>query len=171
MSSDGIEVIVLYGGRVKKNGTLHSDAADRCRKAVAVARTYHNSVMVFSVNDVIPFLREATIRELGRLQWPMDRLIHRPLANTTLQETRAAIGVLRQLHATSVSVVSSSYHLRRIVAMWRWLGFKGEIESCSSTENDSPWFAYTWEVLGWGKFALQILLGHPETKPLRDQPL
>ncbi len=161
-----MDLLVLYGGDVKKNGLLHEDAADRCRRAVEVARKKADTIIIFSVDPDFKGVRRATIAYLSLLGWPNERITLQRFAKDTLEETKTAMLVLREYEATSVTIVSSRYHIPRIRKMWNHLGFRGNIEYVSCDGNISPWHAAFHENLGWIKFYLQIIFRRKIAQPL-----
>jgi len=151
------QFVVLYGGAIEA-GALNKDSTARCTTALRVAHRLPDAIIVFSADESIPDLRHVTLAYLRNWGWPTERLITPATAHNTFGETKTAFSVLREHRTNSVIVVSSWYHMWRIRAMWRYLGFRGEIVCHASKETLDPVGSLLWEVKGFIKFFWYVLL-------------
>ncbi|HVM77026.1 MAG TPA: YdcF family protein [Candidatus Paceibacterota bacterium] len=117
--------IVLYGGKVEKDGQLNIDSTDRCEVAVREAwRHADDSFVIFSVDDTIPDLRATTAFYLCPRLPREDCFIENPKASNSLGEAKAAMELLRQRNVRDVTLVTSWYHMPRVYLQWRLLGWR-----------------------------------------------
>lgn len=147
--------VVLYGGAVGQNGMLNADSSDRCDVAMRVARK-QGATIIFGVDEVIPGLRAATLNYLRKHGWPDSRLILNSKAHNSLGEAKAAIEVLRQYGVSQVTVVTSWYHILRVLCQWKLL-FRGSVRFTLAKRTLHPGASLLWEIAGFAKL-LRILL-------------
>ena len=151
------QFIVLYGGAVGASGRLNPDSAARCNTALRVVHSWPMPYIIFTADDTIPSLRRATLEYLEAIGWPLHRVIGPLAAHDTMGETKAGFQVLREMDMHRVIIMSTWYHLPRIWAMWRYLGFDGGISFKWSWRTKNLLMAILWEAAGFAKFLKNIV--------------
>ena len=113
--------IALYPSEVI-NGKPGPETMRRIKKALEKAGSFSDGVILIGAGAKIPdgtiTYAEMLTTALVEMGWPEDRILFKSGGLGTLAETDAMVGVLPAYQTEEVWVVTSWYHLPRVMFLW-----------------------------------------------------
>ncbi len=154
------QYVVLYCYKVNAKGRMRADGIARCNEACRTAAWLGNDAsIVFSVDiGRMPKMLAAMVRQFGNLGWPLERIIALDTSiSDTLAETQCAQKFLRQHGAGGepVHVVTSRYHMKRVIATWRHENFRDAVIPHPSLFSETPFISWLHEQGAFLKFFIR----------------
>jgi uncharacterized SAM-binding protein YcdF (DUF218 family) len=114
------DAIVVFAGGVGESGRAGGGAQERIKQAVDLYKAGHARFMVLSSGYVYSFREAEVMRALAVDQGvPASNIVLEERAANTYQNVVFVADILRDHRWTSILLVSSPYHMRRAVMVWR----------------------------------------------------
>jgi uncharacterized SAM-binding protein YcdF (DUF218 family)/glycosyltransferase involved in cell wall biosynthesis len=114
------DAIVVFAGGVGESGRAGGGAQERLKAAVDLYHAGYAPAVVFSSGFVYSFKEAEVMRAFAIAQGvPADRIILELRAANTYENVAHTTDILRQRQWRSVLLVSSPYHMRRALLVWR----------------------------------------------------
>jgi uncharacterized SAM-binding protein YcdF (DUF218 family)/glycosyltransferase involved in cell wall biosynthesis len=114
------DAIVVFAGGVGESGKAGGGAQERIERAIELYKAGLSRHLVLSSGYVYSF-REAEVMRTIAIDngVPADAIVLEEQASNTYQNVIFVRDILRTHHWTSVVLVSSPYHMRRALLVWR----------------------------------------------------
>jgi uncharacterized SAM-binding protein YcdF (DUF218 family) len=114
------DAIVVFAGGVGESGKAGGGAQERLARAVELYRAHYAPVMILSSGFVYSFREADVMRAMAIDQGVPDSAIMLEQRSTnTLQNVKFVDDILRDRHWNRILLVSSPYHMRRAVMVWK----------------------------------------------------
>jgi uncharacterized SAM-binding protein YcdF (DUF218 family)/glycosyltransferase involved in cell wall biosynthesis len=114
------DAIVVFAGGVGESGKAGGGTQERIQHAIDLYRTGGNTHLVLSSGYVYSFPEAEVMRTLAVDHGvPPDAIVLERRATNTYQNVTHVHDILQQRGWTSVLLVSSPYHMRRALLVWR----------------------------------------------------
>lgn len=114
------DAIVVFAGGVGESGRAGGGAQERLKRAVDLFTSGYAPRMIFSSGYVYSFREAEVMRALAIDQGiPASAIVLEQKAANTYENVRFVDDILRQHHWSRVLLVSSPYHMRRAMLVWR----------------------------------------------------
>ena len=114
------DAIVVFAGGVGESGQAGGGAQERLARAVELYRAGYAHVLILSSGYVYSFHEADVMRAMAIDQGvPASDIMLEQRAANTYQNVRFVGDILRDRHWTRILLVSSPYHMRRAVMVWR----------------------------------------------------
>jgi uncharacterized SAM-binding protein YcdF (DUF218 family)/glycosyltransferase involved in cell wall biosynthesis len=114
------DAIVVFAGGVGESGKAGGGAQERLKRAVDVYRGGFAPVLILSSGYVYSFHEAEVMRALAIDQGvPAGAIVLEEHAANTYQNVRFVDDILRDHHWRRILLVSSPYHMRRALMVWR----------------------------------------------------
>jgi uncharacterized SAM-binding protein YcdF (DUF218 family)/glycosyltransferase involved in cell wall biosynthesis len=114
------DAIVVFAGGVGESGKAGGGAQERLARAVELYRAKYAPVLILSSGYVYSFHEADVMRAMAIDQGvPDSAIMLEQRATNTLQNVKFVDDILRDRHWTRILLVSSPYHMRRAVMVWR----------------------------------------------------
>ncbi len=154
------QYVVLYCYKVNTKGRMRADGITRCNEACRTAAWLGSDAsIVFSVDiERMPKMLAAMLHQFDNLGWPREKIVALDTSvSDTLAETQCAREFLRH-HASDndpVHVVTSRYHMKRVIATWRHAKFHGIVVPHPSLPSETPFISWLHEQGAFAKLFLR----------------
>jgi uncharacterized SAM-binding protein YcdF (DUF218 family) len=114
------DAIVVFAGGVGESGKAGGGAQERLARAVELYRAKYAPVLILSSGYVYSFQEADVMRAMAIDQGvPDSAIMLEQRATNTLQNVKFVDDILRDRRWTSILLVSSPYHMRRAVLVWK----------------------------------------------------
>ena len=114
------DAIVVFAGGVGESGRAGGGAQERLRQAIDLYKGGYAPYLVFSSGYVYSFREAESMRALAIDQGvPASVIVLEERATNTYQNVRFTNDILRDHRWRRILLVSSPYHMRRAVLVWR----------------------------------------------------
>lgn len=114
------DAIVVFAGGVGESGRAGGGAQERLRQAIDLYKGGYAPYLVFSSGYVYSFREAESMRALAIDQGvPASVIVLEERATNTYQNVRFVDDILRDHRWRRILLVSSPYHMRRAVLVWR----------------------------------------------------
>jgi uncharacterized SAM-binding protein YcdF (DUF218 family)/glycosyltransferase involved in cell wall biosynthesis len=114
------DAIVVFAGGVGESGKAGGGAQERLARAVELYRAKYAPVLILSSGYVYSFQEASVMRALAIDQGvPDSAIVLEQRATNTLQNVKFVNDILRDRHWTRILLVSSPYHMRRALLVWK----------------------------------------------------
>jgi uncharacterized SAM-binding protein YcdF (DUF218 family) len=114
------DAIVVFAGGVGESGRAGGGAQERLRQAIDLYKGGYAPYLVFSSGYVYSFREAESMRALAIDQGvPVSVIVLEERATNTYQNVRFTNDILRDHRWRRILLVSSPYHMRRAVLVWR----------------------------------------------------
>jgi uncharacterized SAM-binding protein YcdF (DUF218 family) len=114
------DAIVVFAGGVGESGKAGGGAQERIRRAVDLHRAGFAPVLILSSGYVYSFREAEVMRALAVDQGvPASAIILEEHATNTYQNVKFVDDILRDRRWRRILLVSSPYHMRRALMVWR----------------------------------------------------
>jgi uncharacterized SAM-binding protein YcdF (DUF218 family) len=114
------DAIVVFAGGVGESGRAGGGAQERLRQAIDLYKAGYAQYLVFSSGYVYSFREAESMRALAIDQGvPPSVIVLEERATNTYQNVRFSSDVLREHDWRRILLVSSPYHMRRALLVWR----------------------------------------------------
>jgi uncharacterized SAM-binding protein YcdF (DUF218 family)/glycosyltransferase involved in cell wall biosynthesis len=116
------DAIVVFAGGVGENGKAGGGTPERLNEAVALYRAGYAPYLVFSSGYAYSFKEAESMRDSAVAQGvPSSAIVLEERATNTYQNVVYSNEILRDHKSRSILLVSSPYHMRRALMVWRKL--------------------------------------------------
>ena len=114
------DAIVVFAGGVGESGKAGGGAQERLARAVELYRAKYAPVLILSSGYVYSFHEADVMRAMAIDQGvPDSAIMLEQRATNTFQNVKFVDDILRDRRWTRILLVSSPYHMRRAVLVWR----------------------------------------------------
>jgi uncharacterized SAM-binding protein YcdF (DUF218 family)/glycosyltransferase involved in cell wall biosynthesis len=114
------DAIVVFAGGVGESGKAGGGAQERLERAVELYRSGHAPNLVLSSGYVYSFREAEVMRALAIAQGiPASAIVLEQRATNTYQNVAFVEAILRGRRWRTILLVSSPYHMRRALLVWR----------------------------------------------------
>jgi uncharacterized SAM-binding protein YcdF (DUF218 family)/glycosyltransferase involved in cell wall biosynthesis len=114
------DAIVVFAGGVGESGKAGGGAQERIKQAVELYRAGYGPVLILSSGYVYSFHEAEVMRALAVDQGvPASMIVLEEHAANTYQNVRYVDDILRDHRWNRILLVSSPYHMRRALMVWR----------------------------------------------------
>ena len=114
------DAIVVFAGGVGESGRAGGGAQERLKRAVDLYKAGYASALILSSGYVYSFREAEVMRALAVDQGiPAAAIVLEQRASNTYQNVRFVDDILRERAWTRILLVSSPYHMRRALLVWR----------------------------------------------------
>jgi uncharacterized SAM-binding protein YcdF (DUF218 family)/glycosyltransferase involved in cell wall biosynthesis len=114
------DAIVVFAGGVGESGKAGGGAQERLARAVTLYKSGYAPNLILSSGYVYSFKEAEVMRALALDQGvPASAIVLEQRAANTYQNVTFVDEILRERHWTRVLLVSSPYHMRRAMMVWR----------------------------------------------------
>jgi len=114
------DAIVVFAGGVGESGKAGGGAQERLARAVELYRAKHAPVLILSSGYVYSFHEADVMRAMAIDQGvPDSAIMLEQHATNTLQNVKYVDEILRDRRWTRILLVSSPYHMRRALMVWK----------------------------------------------------
>lgn len=118
--SQKADAIVVFAGGVGESGKAGGGAQERLKRAVDLFKEGAAPYMILSSGYVYSFREAESMRDLALAQGiPAERIVLEQQATNTHENVAFVDAILREHQWTSILLVSSPYHMRRAMLVWR----------------------------------------------------
>ena len=126
---------------------MNPDTVSRCCVAIEAANHEAGSIILYSADESIPYLRHTTLAYFRQRQWPVERLNAPSLSHNSRTETAAAIAMLAMYRLKEVTVVTSWYHVPRVRLLWLCMAPHVKVHVRAAWKTAHPFSSLSREVL------------------------
>ena len=175
IQADKIDFVILLGGGLKSNGTPSNSVQIRIDTASTLWKNFDKKCKVVVTGGQIypsPFAESQMLeRELEKRGVPVEFILQDDKALDTIQNLKNAAILLsekenkslEEILNSNIVIVSSDYHLSRVLLLAKRLGYKNVFGFGSETANYAILNSYLREILAVAKLHLRILFtGEPK---------
>jgi uncharacterized SAM-binding protein YcdF (DUF218 family) len=114
------DAIVVFAGGVGESGRAGGGAQERLKQAIDLYRAGYARYLVFSSGYVYSFHEADAMRALAIDQGvPASAIVLEERSTNTFQNVQYVDDILRDHHWQRILLVSSPYHMRRALLVWR----------------------------------------------------
>src|SRR5260370_14308182 len=115
-----VDAMVVFAGGVGESGKAGGGAQERLKQAVDLYKAGDAPYLVLSSGYVYSFREAEVMRALAVDQGvPASAIVLEQRAANTYQNVTFVDAILREHHWKSILLVSSPYHMRRALLVWR----------------------------------------------------